>query len=77
MRIFVLNCDQEEEVDFHIELQGYGEKKVLRHLVLDGKDLEARNTYEMPDTVTMREAEVQNGESAVLPKLSWNVIILG
>lgn len=77
VRIFVLNCDQEEEVDFHIELQGYGEKKVLRHLVLDGKDLEARNTYEMPDTVTMREAEVQNGESAVLPKLSWNVIILG
>lgn len=77
VRIFVLNCDQEEAVDFHIELQGYGEKKVKKHLVLEGESLEVCNTYEEPDKVTMREQEITGRDEVILPKLSWNVIILG
>ena len=34
VRIFVLNCDQEEDVEFEVDLQGYGDKKVKKHLVL-------------------------------------------
>ena len=77
VRIFVLNCDQEEDVEFEIDLQGYGNKKVKKHLVLNGENYEARNTIEDPDRVTMKELEASGANHVVLPKLSWNVVILG
>ncbi|PXV95658.1 alpha-N-arabinofuranosidase [Lachnotalea glycerini] len=79
VRIFVLNCDQEEEVEFEIELQGYGNKQVKKHLVLSGDDYEARNTFENPDNVVMKELPIEASKNltVLLPKMSWNVIILG
>lgn len=78
IRVFVLNCDQEEETEFTIELQGYGDKKVTKHIALYGDDLEARNTFENPDNVVMKNIEIDagKGNTVILPKLSWNVIIL-
>ncbi len=77
VRVFVLNCSEEEDTEFEMELQGYGAKKVKRHLVLNGEDLEARNTLEDPDNVTMKEMEVSADGKVILPKLSWNVVIYG
>ncbi len=75
VRVFVLNCSQEEDTEFQMELQGYGDKKSVKHLVLNGDDLEARNTLENPDNVVMKELEVPEGKTVILPKMSWNVII--
>ncbi len=77
VRIFVLNCEQDEEVEFDIRLQGYGDKKVKEHLVLHGNNYEIRNTFEEPDNVTMKKIAVKDKNSVILPQLSWNVIILG
>lgn len=77
VRIFVLNCSQDEVVKFDIRLQGYGDKELKRHLVLSGGDLELRNTPEKPDQVVMKEIKPEEKMSAVLPELSWNVLILG
>lgn len=77
VRIFVLNCDQEEDVEFEVDLQGYGDKKVKKHLVLAGNDYSVMNTIEHPDAVEMEEKEVTATNSVVLPKMSWNVIVLG
>lgn len=79
VRIFALNCDQTEDVEFEMELQGYGQKKVKKHLVLAGDDYEVINTIEEPDRVGMKEQPIldENSLSVVLPKMSWNVIILG
>ena len=77
VRIFVLNCDQEEDVEFEVDLQGYGDKKVKKHLVLAGNDYSVMNTIEHPDAVEMEEKEVTAANSVVLPKMSWNVIVLG
>ncbi|OYP37920.1 hypothetical protein CG709_05720 [Lachnotalea glycerini] len=79
VRIFVLNCDQEEEVEFEIELQGYGNKQVKKHLVLRGDDDQARNTFENPANVVMKELPIEASKNltVLLPKMSWNVIILG
>ena len=77
VRIFVLNCDQEEDVEFEVDLQGYGDKKVKKHLVLAGDDYSVMNTIEHPDAVEMEEKEVTAANSVVLPKMSWNVIVLG
>ena len=61
-----------------MELQGYGDKKVKKHLVLNGDDLEARNTFEDPDRVVMKELEVPaDSTKVVLPKMSWNIVIYG
>ncbi len=78
VRVFVLNCSQDEDTEFEMELQGYGDKKVKKHLVLNGDDLEARNTFEDPDRVVMKELEVPaDSKKVVLPKMSWNIVIYG
>ena len=78
VRVFVLNCSQDEDTEFEMELQGYGDKKVKKHLVLNGDDLEARNTFEDPDGVVMKELEAPaDGTKVVLPKMSWNIVIYG
>lgn len=79
IRVFVLNCSQEEETSFELKLQGYGEKKVKQHLVLSGDNLEARNTLENPENVMVKNMDVSgyHDTTIILPKLSWNVIVLG
>ena len=77
VRIFALNTCQDDSTELELDLHGYGDLKVKKHLVLDGDNLEARNTFEEQENVTMREADVPEGNKVVLPKLSWNVIILG
>ena len=41
--------------------------------------MELRNTIEQPDNVTMKELDITGvqGTAVVLPKLSWNIIVLG
>jgi alpha-N-arabinofuranosidase len=79
VRVFVLNCCEEEETEFELKLQGYGDKKVRKHLVLAGDDLNAMNTLDNPGNVAMKEMDITGltGTTVILPKLSWNVIILG
>lgn len=79
VRVFVLNCCEEEETEFELKLQGYGDKKVKKHLVLAGDDLNTINTLEKPKNVVMKELDVSDltGTAVRLPKLSWNVIVLG
>lgn len=79
VRVFVLNCSQDEDTEFTVELQGYGDKKLKQHLALFGDDVELRNTIEEPDNVVMKEMDVTgaSGTTVVLPKMSWNVLILG
>ena len=76
--VFALNCDQEEDVEFRVELNHFGKAVLKQHIVLDGPDLEAANTFDCPETVTPREMKVSPAEaeslSSVLPKLSWNVL---
>lgn len=79
IRVFALNCSQDEDTEFTVELQGYGNKKLKKHLALFGDDPEVRNTIDQPDNVVMKEMDIAetSGTTAVLPKMSWNVLILG
>ena len=55
------------EFDYDVEL--------IEHKILDGKDLNAINTFENPDAVKPRLAEkTENIKAIVLPKCSHNVI---
>lgn len=75
VRIFVLNTDENEDVALDIDLQGFDKKKLVRHLVLAGTSESAINTFEKPNEVEMKELPVTEGD-VVLPKMSWNVLIL-
>ncbi len=76
--IFALNCDQQEDVEFHAELGHFGKIALKQHIVLDGSDLSACNTFQHPDRVVPREVKIGAGEAkglrTMLPKLSWNVL---
>jgi alpha-L-arabinofuranosidase len=74
--IFALNCDQQESVELSCVFEDFPAVVPVRHLCLYGDDLFAKNTFEKPDQVTLRELPVPAAGALriVLPKLSWNVI---
>ncbi|WP_160671828.1 alpha-N-arabinofuranosidase [Clostridium sp. C8-1-8] len=78
--IFALNCDQTDDVELSAELRSFGALKVIEHVVLDGPDLNAKNTFDNPDNVKPRNVTVpeikDSSLNIVLPKLSWNMIRL-
>lgn len=74
IRIFALNTE-EEELTLSVDLNGYGDKSIAKHIVLSGDDLSAINTFDAPETVLPKELS-SSGKEVVLPPLSWNVLIL-
>ena len=75
VHVFVLNADAQDDIRTEIDLQGYGELKLKQHLALCGDDPSAINTFEEPDRITMQELDVKEDAAAVLPRMSWNVLI--
>lgn len=75
IRIFVLNTDEEDEVELEVELQSFGDRKMVRHLVLDGTSVSAINTFEKPHEVGMKELPSEDGNKVHLPAMSFNVLI--
>ena len=76
IHVFALNCDEKEETELELQLQGFGDRKVVKHLAVYGDDLDAINTYEDPDRITVSELPASESTKAVLPKLSFNVLVL-
>ena len=80
LTIFAVNKDQKNSLDFECELRGFGNYKVVEHLILEHNDLKAKNTAENPDNVKPHsegDAKIAGDSiAATLPKLSWNVIRL-
>lgn len=75
--LFALNCDQTEDLELKIDLRSFGEVRLKEHLLMDGPDLFAQNTFDEPDKVVPRTVNLdgkQDYSSLVLPKLSWNVL---
>lgn len=73
INVFALNCDQEEDVAFTLEMDGFDAMTLVKHEAMYGDDLTAMNTFENPENVTMQDMPVNAGET-VLPKMSWNVL---
>jgi len=75
--VFALNIDGEAiNVDF--DLRSFGKVEILGHIVMDGDDLNAINTFEEPYKVCPRNVKTPEGLSdrfeIVIPPLSWNVL---
>ena len=78
--LFAINRSLDEELELTAALRGFEDLRVEKHIVLTADDPKATNTEECPDRVVPTEdgnAKAENGTlSAVLPKMSWNVIRL-
>ncbi len=78
LTIFAVNRDQEDNLNLRTELKGFTDCKVIEHIVLEHKDVKAKNTEENPDNVKPHKKGNARIEGEVLianlPSLSWNVI---
>jgi alpha-L-arabinofuranosidase len=75
--VFILNCDQKEEVELALDLRSFEGLTCVEHIITDGPLLDAKNTFENPDAVKPRTMKLAgNGESLniILPRVSWNVL---
>lgn len=78
--VFAINRSLEEELELKGILRGFEHCRVKKHIVLTAKEPGATNTQEQPDAVRPEEngnaCVKEGGLCAVLPKMSWNVILL-
>ncbi len=78
LTLFAVNRNQDEPLQVVGDVRSLPGYKVVEHIVLEHDDPKARNTADCPNLVaphTQGDAVLQDGHlSAVLPKLSWNVI---
>jgi alpha-N-arabinofuranosidase len=76
--MFILNCDQHEDVEITADFRSFGSITPLEHVILNGSDLSAVNSFVEPDKVKPRNVpflETGNSEiKAKLPSLSWNML---
>jgi len=75
--VFALNCDMTDDVEFSIDLRSFGSVKMTEHIIMDGPDLFAQNTFDMPDAVIPKTVAIVDGDrdfKISLPKLSWNML---
>ena len=78
LTIFAVNRSQQGPLQLAGDLRGMGHLRILEHIVIEHEDTKATNTAEQPNKVAPHlrgNAEIQGGKlSALLPRLSWNVI---
>ncbi|WMT87647.1 alpha-N-arabinofuranosidase [Pelagibacterium sp. 26DY04] len=79
--VFAVNRHPDEMVDFSVELQGFGDMRVIDHQVMTHGDLNAVNTSAKPDEVAPRKGEGASvsGDtlSVSLPPYSYQMVRLG
>lgn len=80
LTIFAVNRSMKDSLEMECDARSFEGYQVIEHLVMENSDLQAVNTKENPYNVVPHNggnASVDGGHiTAVLPKLSWNVIRL-
>ncbi len=81
LNIFAVNRNATDSLPIELEIRGLKHNlRVVEHIVLDNPDMKAINSKQQPNCVVPRTestAKISDSKlTAVLPKLSWNVIRL-
>ncbi len=77
---FILNSDQTDDAQLSLDLRSFEGENIdlIEHLVMNGYDLDAKNSFDEPDKVKPKKQNKisKDGKNykIILPKLSWNVI---
>lgn len=78
LSIFMVNYNQEDDVEVVMDFRSFGNVRLIEHSVLDGDDMFAANTYTEPNKIIPKKLNqdnrIGNIINVVLPKLSWNML---
>ncbi|KQC11281.1 MAG: alpha-N-arabinofuranosidase [Candidatus Cloacimonas sp. SDB] len=76
--IFAVNKDIQENMLVNYKIKGFGEFRIIEHIVYQNDDVKTSNTKDYPFRVIpeiKKDSVIEDGIlKALLPKLSWNVI---
>lgn len=76
--MFILNCDQNDDVEIALDFRSFGTIRPLEHTILNGPDLMGKNSFAEPEKIKPHSMVLPMGErsfvSVTLPKLSWNML---
>lgn len=77
LNLFVINRNWEEDNDIELDVKAFEGYHFVEHIEMFSEDMNARNTYEQPDTIVPTvntNASFKDGKlTANVKKLSWNV----
>jgi alpha-N-arabinofuranosidase len=80
LTLFCVNRHQDDKLRLRVRMNGFGEYRLLEHIVLSHRNRGASNSNKNPDEVVPGKIETIHSENenleSVLPPLSWNVIRL-
>ena len=80
LTLFAVNRNLEQELPLVGDLRDFDDYQLTQHSVLNHQNLKATNSFDRPDNVKpvyQAGGQSNNGRLAtILPKASWNVIIL-
>jgi len=80
LTIFAVNRDMEDELNIYCELRGFGECKIIEHIILQSYNVKITNSKDNPFRIAPQvknDAVIEERTlNTLLPKLSWNVIRL-
>lgn len=78
IRIFILNCDQQDDLEITFDFRSFGSVTPIAHIVLNGPDLLAVNSLSEPEKVKPHQKSISgkgaNQLPVIVPKLSWNML---
>ncbi len=79
LTVFALNCNQQDDLQLALDLRSFASVSLIEHVILDGPDLDAQNSFTRPENVVPRRSpDAPNDKNqtpqVVLPKASWNVL---
>lgn len=76
--LFILNCDQQSDLEVSLDFRSFGLMKPLEHSILNGSDLSAVNRFTEPEKVKPRKLVISKHHThqltVMIPKLSWNML---
>lgn len=80
LSIFALNCSEDEDLLLDARFRSFGSVQVIEHVVMDGPNLDAENSFENPENIKPRTIDrttkISESLEITLPRMSWNMIRL-
>lgn len=78
LTLFAINRDPAGDTQIQLDVSAFEGYRFVEHLELCAPDMDARNTWEAPDTIApavgQSAKEEQGVVTATLKPLSWNVL---
>ena len=78
LTLFAINRDPAGDTQIQLDVSAFEDYRFVEHLELCAPDMDARNTWEAPDTIApavgQSAKEEQGVVTATLKPLSWNVL---